>query len=105
MFANVFKYFQVFLNVSEACCKCVFQMFCFQTYIASILSECCICCSGYTHMLHAYVPNISFVLDICCSKSSMLQVFHEAQTVPRAQVVPTGRVSVGGAAGRADAGA
>jgi hypothetical protein len=31
-----------------------------------------------THMLQSYVPNISSVLDVCYSKSSMLQVFHEA---------------------------
>jgi hypothetical protein len=49
--------------------KCMFQMFqLFQKYAASVLSGCCICCRGYTHMLQEYVPNISPVLDICCRK-------------------------------------
>jgi hypothetical protein len=46
-------------------------------HVASVLSECYTCCSGYTHMLQAYVLNVSSILDVCCSKSSMLQVFHE----------------------------
>jgi hypothetical protein len=49
-------------------------------------------------MLQAYVSNVSSVLDVYCSKSSILQVFHEAQAVH------TGRVSTGGAARRVDAG-
>jgi hypothetical protein len=45
------------------------------------------------HTLQAYVSNVSSVLGICCSKSSMLQVFHEALAVP------TGWASAGGATG------
>jgi hypothetical protein len=89
--AYVCKGFQVFFSVSKSCCKYVFQIFLlFQTYIASVLSECCICCSGYTYMLQAYVPNMSSVLDVCCSKSSMLQAFHKAQ------VISMGWASAGG---------
>ena len=54
-----------------------------------------------THMLQGYVPNASSILDVCCSKSSMFQVFHEAHAIPRAQTVPTGWVSTGGATRRA----
>jgi hypothetical protein len=87
-----FKYFscfkrilQVFYDVAyvvlaiHICCKCMFQMFqLFQTYIASVsvLSGCCICCSGHTHMLQAMFVNVSFVSDVCCSKCFMLQVLH-----------------------------
>jgi hypothetical protein len=82
---------QSFSSVLEACCKCVFQIFqLFQIYVTNVLSKYCIYCSGYAHMLQAYVLNISSSLDICCRKTSMLQVFHEAQTVP------IGQVSVGG---------
>ena len=48
-----------------------------QTYIASVLSGCCICCSAHTHMLQTYVVNGSSISDVCCSKCFMLQVFHE----------------------------
>jgi hypothetical protein len=45
---------------SHTCCKCMFQIFhLFQMYVASILSGCCICCSGYTHMLQTYILIIS----------------------------------------------
>jgi hypothetical protein len=43
--------------------KCMFQMF---TYVASVLSGYCICCSGYIHILQAYVPNVLPILDMCC---------------------------------------
>jgi hypothetical protein len=43
--------------------------------VASVLSKYCICCSGYTHMLQAYVSNVSLVSDVFCSKYFMLQVF------------------------------
>jgi hypothetical protein len=69
--AYVCKGFEVFLGVffkvSEACCKCAFQMF--QTYVASVLSECCICCSRYTHMLQAYKYFIYF-------RRTLQQVLH-----------------------------
>jgi hypothetical protein len=63
------KYFYLDVTYVEVaiqvCCKCVFQMFqLFQTSVASVLSGCYICCSGYTHMLRAYVPNVSHVLDV-----------------------------------------
>jgi hypothetical protein len=81
MFAKVFKcFFKCFQKHVASVCFKYFN--CFQTYVACVLFECCICCSGYNHMLQAYVPNVSSVLDICCSKSSMLQVFHETQAVP-----------------------
>jgi hypothetical protein len=45
---------------SHICYKCIFQMFhMFQTYVPSVLSGCCICCSGYTHMLKTYVLIVS----------------------------------------------
>jgi hypothetical protein len=35
----------------HVCCKCLFKMFhLLQTYVASVLSECYICCSGYTYV-------------------------------------------------------
>jgi hypothetical protein len=61
---------------------------CFQTYIANsylkcficfrcllqvCLSACCICCSGYTHMLQVYVLNISSNF-----RHILQQVFHVA---------------------------
>jgi hypothetical protein len=40
----------------HVCFKYMVQMFhLFQTYIASVLSGCSICCSGYTYMLQMYV--------------------------------------------------
>ena len=69
----------------------MFQMFLlFQTYVASVLSGCCICCSAHTHMLQAYVINVASVSDVCCSKCFMLQVFHEqAWQGEQAEVVPS----------------
>jgi hypothetical protein len=60
-------------------CKCMFQMFqLFQMYVANILSGCCICCSGHTHMLQVYVCKcFIFLSDVCCSKCFMLQVLHD----------------------------
>jgi hypothetical protein len=50
------------------CCKSLFKMFhLLQTYVASVLSECCICCSAI-HMLQAYVSNVLSASDICCRK-------------------------------------
>jgi hypothetical protein len=47
----------------------MFQMFqLFQTYVPSVLSEYCICCSAHTHMMQAYALNVSSVLDVCCNK-------------------------------------
>jgi hypothetical protein len=37
----------------------------FQTYVTSVLSGYCICCSGCTCMLQVYVPNFSPVSDLC----------------------------------------
>ena len=66
----------------------MFQLF--QTYVASVLSRCCICCSGQTYMLQEYVVNVSSVSDVCCSKCFMLQVFHEHEwEVGVAEVVPS----------------
>jgi hypothetical protein len=68
--AYVCKGFEVFLGVSSRFQKhvvSVFQMF--QTYVASVLSECCICCSRYTHMLQAYKYFIYF-------RRTLQQVFH-----------------------------
>jgi hypothetical protein len=55
------------VRVLEACCKHLFEMFhLFQTHVASVLSEYCICFSGYTYMLQASIQNILSVLDVCC---------------------------------------
>jgi len=35
-------------------------------YVASVLSGCCICCTGYTRMLQVYVSNVSAVSNVCC---------------------------------------
>jgi hypothetical protein len=65
----------------HVCCKYMFQMFqLFQKYVAGVLSRSCVCCSGYTHMLHEYVPNILHVSDVCCSKCFPFQVFSLANT-------------------------
>jgi hypothetical protein len=56
----------------HVCCKCMFQIF-------QLLSGCCICCSGYTHMLQVYVSKVSPVSDAFCSKCFMLQVFSLAE--------------------------
>ena len=87
-------------------CKFMFEMFqVFQTYVANVLSGCCICCTSYIRMLqvyvlnvlagsnvcckcfiwmlhmlkcpYTYVVNISSVSDVYCSKCFMLQVFHK----------------------------
>jgi hypothetical protein len=42
------------------------------------LSRCCICCSGYTHMLQVYVSNVSPISNVCCK-------WHEKQA--QAEVV------------------
>jgi hypothetical protein len=42
---------------------------CFQTYVASGLSGCCICCTGYTRTLQVYVQMFSYF-------KYMLQVFY-----------------------------
>jgi hypothetical protein len=61
-------------------CKCMFQMVQpFKTYIATVSSECCICCSGYTRMLQVCFSNASVVSSrcciCCCSYTRMLQVY------------------------------
>jgi hypothetical protein len=35
-------------------------------YVASVLSGCCICYTGYTHMLQMYVSNVSAISNVCC---------------------------------------
>jgi hypothetical protein len=37
-------------------------------YVVSVLSECYICCSDYTHMLQAYVSICFTFVSVCCSK-------------------------------------
>jgi hypothetical protein len=67
--------FLLFLNVCcnlhwlyTVCYKCK----CFSRFkrVASVLSGCCICCNGYTHMLQVYVSNVSAIFK------RMLQVFY-----------------------------
>ena len=91
----VFQMFQLFhldvacfhldaAYVAEAipvCCKCMFQMFhLFQTYIASVLSRCCIYCNGYTRMLQVYVSNVSALSNVCC-KCFYLDVAYVAMPI------------------------
>jgi NO-binding membrane sensor protein with MHYT domain len=39
----------------HVCCKFMFQMIrLFQTYVVGVLSRCCICYTGYTHILQVY---------------------------------------------------
>jgi hypothetical protein len=73
----IFQMFQLF-HLDTACfyldvayvavairvyCNCTFHMFhLFQIYVISVLSECYICCSNYTHMLQAYIFPIYFTL-------------------------------------------
>jgi hypothetical protein len=44
----------------------------FQKYVASALSDCCICCGGHTYMLQAYVSNVSDVYCKCFIEMSNL---------------------------------
>jgi hypothetical protein len=45
---------------SHIYCKCMFPMFhLFLMYVASVLSGCCMCWSGYTYMLQMYVLIVS----------------------------------------------
>jgi hypothetical protein len=49
----------------HVCFKFMFQMFqLFQTYVASVLSRCCIYCTSYTRMLQVYVSNVSAVSNV-----------------------------------------
>jgi hypothetical protein len=57
----------------------MFQVLCFQMYVASVSYVCykcrsgwCIevCCNSYTPIFQVYVPNVSFIFR------HMLQVFH-----------------------------
>jgi hypothetical protein len=43
----------------------------FRTYVASVLSVCCIC---FTHMLHVFYLDVAYVSHICCN--SIFQVFY-----------------------------
>jgi hypothetical protein len=55
-------------SVLEVCCKSLFKMFhLFQTYVASVLSGCCICYNGY-------IASVCSKYFICFSR--MLQLFH-----------------------------
>jgi hypothetical protein len=56
--------------------------------VVSVLSGCCIYCSGYTHMLHKYIPNVSHVSGVCCSKCFLFQVFSLASTGSAAEGGP-----------------
>ena len=52
----------------HTCCNNMFHMFClFQTYVASVLSGCCICYNDY-------VASVYSKCLICFSR--MLQLFH-----------------------------
>jgi hypothetical protein len=42
----------------------MFQVF--LTYVTSVLSRCCICCTSYISMLQAYISNVFVVLNVCC---------------------------------------
>jgi hypothetical protein len=57
-----------FIYVSSRCCKCrsVVVYVAVTTYVASVLSGCCICCTGYTRMLQVHVSKVSTVLNVCC---------------------------------------
>jgi hypothetical protein len=36
----------------------------FQTYVVRVLSRCCICCSGYTHMLQMFHLFMTYVAEV-----------------------------------------
>jgi hypothetical protein len=70
----------------------MFQMFqLFQNYVANVLSGCCICCSGNTHLLQVYVLNVSPISDVSCGVLYVASVFisrqHAKQQQPRRTVV------------------
>jgi hypothetical protein len=67
---------QVFIqnisSVSEIyCSKCfIWMLHMFHTYVASVLSECCI---YFTHMLRVFYLDVAYVSHICCN--IMFQMF------------------------------
>jgi hypothetical protein len=65
----------------------------FQTYNASVLSRCCICCSGYMHMFQTYVLIVSVCCNRCCSPRALTR---DALGIP----APPGVVPHGGACSR-----
>jgi hypothetical protein len=53
----------------------MFQLF--PTYVASVLSGYCICCTGYIFMLLVYVSNVLAVSNLCCKYCIwMLHMLH-----------------------------
>jgi hypothetical protein len=79
IYSKFFIYFpaQKKFHLLQTCCKC--------------FSRCCICCSGYTHMLKAHVTNVSFALDVCCKKCfhACCKCFmRRRRWSPQAKVVP-----------------
>ena len=53
----------------------------FQTYVASVLSICFICCNGYTRMLQVFYLDVAYVavaIHICCKR--LFKKFHLFQT-------------------------
>jgi hypothetical protein len=54
--------------VIHICCKHLLKMFhMFQTYVTSVLSECCICCKPILQMFH-------LCLDACCKSASCCNI-------------------------------
>ena len=50
----------------HVCCEYLFKMFHpFQTYVASVLFGCCICCNGYVAIV--CFLNVSSISDVCCN--------------------------------------
>jgi hypothetical protein len=78
-----FAYIAMTINIY---CKCLLKMFhILQTYVASVLSECCICCNDYIHICCKLMFQMFYLLKTYVARNAfMLQVFHES-----AQVVPT----------------
>jgi hypothetical protein len=75
------------VSVSDVHCKSLFKIFhMFQTYIASVLSECCICYIGY-------VASVCSKYFICFSR--MLELFHLSieKSRSRCRVIELGRES------------
>jgi hypothetical protein len=64
---------RVHSNVSSVFSLMLQQVF----HAASVLSGCCICCSGYTHMLQVYVSSVSAILDVC--RKCFIWILHMLQ--------------------------
>jgi hypothetical protein len=60
----------LYTYVASVCFKC-FTCFRRMLQVFCVLSRCCICCSGYTHMLQTYVSIVLVCCSRCCSPRAL----------------------------------